>query len=163
IIEYIADAEQRPRVLVSGSAVGYYGARGDERIGEDTPPGDEFQSRLVSDWESVASEAQDHGVRVCLVRTGVVLGTEGGVLASMLTPFRFGLGGPFGSGEQYMPWIHLRDEVRAIRFCIDHDACRGAYNLTAPEPATNRVFSRTLAATLNRPAWFTAPASVLRL
>lgn len=163
IIDYIANAAQRPRVLVSGSAVGIYGARGGEQIPEDTPPGDEFQSRLVSDWEAAAAGAEDYGVRVCLIRTGLVLGTDGGALASMLRPFRLGLGGPFGSGEQHMPWIHLRDEIRAIRFCIDNPDCRGAYNLTAPEPVTNRDFAETLAATLNRPAWLSVPAPALRL
>ena len=163
INHYIANAAQRPRVLISGSAIGYYGARGDEQITEEAAPGDEFQAQLVADWEATALQAEQHGVRVCLVRTGIVLGRDGGALASMLTPFKLGLGGPFGNGRQYMAWIHLHDEVRAIRFCLENETCQGAYNLTAPQPVTNREFAHILAQTLNRPAWLSAPAPLLKL
>ncbi len=163
INEYIAGADARPRVLISGSAVGYYGARGSDTVTESQPPGDEFQSDLCAAWEAEARRAEDYGVRVCRIRTGVVLGPDGGALASMITPFKLGLGGQFGSGRQYMPWIHIRDEIRAIRFLMDNEQCDGAYNCTAPEPATNREFSDTLARVLNRPSFFWIPGVALKL
>ncbi|MGB7754799.1 MAG: TIGR01777 family oxidoreductase [Salinisphaera sp.] len=161
LVDFIGRCETRPEVLISGSAVGFYGARGDDVLAEGEPAGDEFQSQLCADWEAEAARARDeHGVRVCFIRTGIVLGANEGALAQMVTPFKFGLGGPFGSGRQYMPWIHVRDEVGAIRFLMDHTRCNGPYNLTAPNPVTNRVFTRTLARVLHRPsfAWVPGPA-----
>ncbi len=163
INEYIAGADARPRVLISGSAVGYYGARGSDTVTESQPPGDEFQSDLCAAWEAEARRAEDYGVRVCRIRTGVVLGPDGGALASMITPFKLGLGGQFGSGRQYMPWVHIRDEIRAIRFLMENEQCEGAYNCTAPEPATNREFSETLAQVLKRPSFFWVPGTALKL
>ncbi|AWN16400.1 TIGR01777 family oxidoreductase [Salinisphaera sp. LB1] len=161
IVDFIGRCHTKPDVLISGSAVGFYGARGDDVLDESDPAGNEFQSQLCADWEAAAARARDqYGVRVCFVRTGIVLGKNEGALAQMITPFKFGLGGHFGSGRQYMPWIHVRDEVGAIRFLMRETSCQGAYNLTAPNPVTNRVFTRTLARVLHRPsfAWVPGPA-----
>ena len=152
-----------PQVLISGSAVGYYGARGDDVLDEQEPPGDEFQSELCVAWEQAARRAEAAGVRVCRVRTGIVLGASDGALAQMITPFRFGLGGHFGSGRQFMPWIHIRDEVAAIRFLAENPDCRGAFNLTAPRPVTNREFTATLARVLRRPKLAWVPGPMLKL
>lgn len=152
-----------PEVLVSGSAVGYYGARDADRLDENQPPGDEFQSELCVAWEQAARRAEALGVRVCRIRTGIVLGANDGALARMIPPFRFGLGGHFGSGRQFMPWIHIRDEVRAIRFLADQTECSGAYNLTAPNPTTNREFTAALARVLRRPKVAWVPGPVLKL
>lgn len=163
LVEFIAGCDNRPDVLISGSAVGYYGARADEVLDEDAAPADEFQSQLCVDWEAEARRAETLGVRVCLIRTGIVLGAGDGALAQMLTPFRFGLGGRFGGGRQYMPWIHIRDEVNAIRYLLTESSARGPFNLTAPEPVTNAVFTKTLAHALRRPAVMRMPAPALRL
>ncbi|KEZ76158.1 TIGR01777 family oxidoreductase [Salinisphaera hydrothermalis] len=164
LVAFIAACETKPEVLISGSAVGFYGARGGDVLDESEPAGDEFQSQLCADWEAEAVRARDeHGVRVCLIRTGIVLGAGEGALAQMITPFKFGLGGHFGTGRQYMPWIHIRDEVGAIRFLMRETACEGPYNLTAPNPVTNRVFTDTLASVLHRPSFAWMPAPALKL
>ncbi len=152
-----------PPVLVSGSAIGFYGAQvGQEPLSETgrTVPG--FTHKLCSDWEQKALGAEDDGVRVCLLRTGIVLG-QGGALARMLLPFKFGLGGAISSGKQWMSWIHLDDIVAIIRYLLDHAVLSGPFNATAPSPVTNRVFSDTLASSLNRPAWMTVPAFAINL
>lgn len=163
LVSFIGRCETPPGVLVSGSAVGYYGARGDEMLDESKESADEFQSHLCADWEAEAMKAEAHGVRVCRVRTGIVLGRDEGALAQMITPFKFGLGGHFGSGKQYMPWIHLADEIGAIRFLIDNASCRGPFNLSAPHPATNREFTDTLARVLKRPSFARVPGPMLKL
>lgn len=164
LVAFIGRCRVRPEVLVTGSAVGFYGARGEEVLDESASAGNEFQSRLCADWEAEAARARDeYGVRVCFVRTGIVLGASDGALAQMLTPFKFGLGGQFGDGQQYMPWIHIRDEVGAIRFLMRESACHGPYNLTAPNPVTNREFTKTLARVLHRPAFARLPAPVLNV
>ncbi len=163
LVAFIGTCETAPAVLVSGSAVGYYGARGTEVLDEDKTPGDEFQADLCRDWEAEALKAEDHGVRVCLIRTGIVLGAEDGALAQMITPFKFGLGGHFGSGEQYMPWIHIADETGAIRFLLDNDTARGPFNLAAPEPVTNQTFTDTLARVLHRPSFAWVPGPALKM
>ena len=163
LVAFIAQCETKPEVLVSGSAVGYYGARGSEVLDEYSAPGNEFQADLCRDWEAEAAKAENHGVRVCYVRTGIVLGADDGALAQMITPFKFGLGGHFGSGEQYMPWIHIRDETGAIRFVLDRADARGAYNLTAPEPVTNKTFTDTLAKVLHRPSFAWVPGTALKV
>lgn len=152
-----------PSVLISGSAVGYYGARGADVLDEHEPPGDEFQSELCVAWEQAARRAEGLGVRVCRIRTGLVMDSKEGALAYMITPFRFGLGGHLGDGHQYLPWIHIRDEVRAIRFLIEHPECEGAFNLSAPNPVTNREFTSTLARVLRRPKLGWVPGPVLKL
>ncbi|MDR5903209.1 TIGR01777 family oxidoreductase [Halomonas icarae] len=151
-----------PRVMVSGSAMGYYGDQGDREVTEETPPHDEFAHRLCRRWEEAALEAEAFGVRVALLRTGLVLDQGGGSLAKMLPPFRLGLGGRFGSGRQYMPWIHREDLVRAILFLIERDELEGAFNGSAPHPVTNAEFTRALAGQLKRPAIFPVPAIVLQ-
>ncbi len=164
LVEFIGSCDNRPEVLINGSAVGFYGARGDDVLDESEPAGQEFQSQLCADWEAEAVRARDeHGVRVCLIRTGIVLGARDGALAQMITPFKFGLGGHFGTGRQYMPWIHIRDEVGAIRFLLRETGCRGPYNLTAPNPVTNRRFTDTLARVLRRPSFAWMPAPALKL
>lgn len=163
LVVFIGRCETPPAVLISGSAVGYYGARGEEILDEGKAPVDEFQSHLCADWEAEAIKAEAHGVRVCRIRTGIVLGRDEGALAQMITPFKSGLGGHFGSGKQYMPWIHLADEVGAIRFLIDNTDCRGAFNLSAPNPVTNREFTDTLARVLKRPSFAWVPGPMLKL
>lgn len=163
LIDFIDAADAPPAVLVSGSAVGYYGARGDERITEDEPAGDEFQADLCAAWEAEARRAEEYGVRVCRLRSGVVLDAGGGAMSQLLTPFKFGLGGHYGSGRQWMPWIHRTDMVRAIRFLLESGDCRGAFNVTAPEPVTNKGFARTLGRVLRRPAVLWVPAPAVRL
>lgn len=164
LVDFIGRCETKTEVLLSGSAVGFYGARGDDVLDESEPAGNEFQSRLCADWEAEALRARDeHGVRVCLLRTGIVLGANEGALAQMITPFKFGMGGHFGTGRQYMPWIHIRDEVGAIRFLMRMAGCHGSYNLTAPNPVTNRRFTKTLARVLHRPAFAWVPGAALKV
>lgn len=150
-----------PRVMVSGSAMGYYGDQGDREVTEETPPHDEFAHRLCKRWEDTAREAADFGTRVALLRTGLVLDAGGGSLKKMLPPFRLGLGGRFGSGRQYMPWIHREDLVRAIIFLLERDDLEGPFNGSAPHPVINAEFTRILAKQLKRPAPFPVPAIVL--
>lgn len=150
-----------PGVMVSGSAMGYYGDQGSREVTEQTPPHDEFAHRLCKRWEDTALEATDFGTRVALLRTGLVLDTGGGSLAKMLPPFKLGLGGRFGDGSQYMPWIHREDLVRSILFLLERDELDGPFNGSAPHPVTNADFTRILARQLNRPAVMPVPAVVL--
>lgn len=162
----LEDCRQRdrfPRVLINGSGVGFYGDGGEAPITEENGPGSGFAARLCRDWEAVAERFADAGVRVCRLRTGIVLGPGGGALQSMLLPFKLGLGGRLGSGRQWMSWIHRNDMVALILHCLDRDELSGPVNATAPNPVTNRYFTRTLAKTLHRPAVFPMPAPVLRL
>lgn len=163
LVDWIAARTHKPRVLVSGSAIGWYGARGDEELDETAHSGDDFAAHLCRDWESEAEKAGESGVRVCRVRSGIVLDVDGGALAKMLLPFRLGLGGRFGDGRQWMSWIAREDEVRLIRWLIDTDSARGAYNATAPIPVTNADFARVLGAALHRPAILPMPAFALKL
>lgn len=164
LVEYAAACgDNAPEVLVNGSAVGFYGARGDEEIDEDEPPGDEFQSELCRQWEAAALKAEDHGVRVCLIRPGAVLDAGGGPLQSMLPPYKLGLGAWLGHGRQYLPWIHRMDLVRAIQFLLDNPECSGPYNTVAPHAVTHREFSKALGRALRRPVWTGMPAPVVRL
>ncbi len=162
LVAAIESASPRPRVLVSTSAVGYYGDRADEVLTEASPPRDDFLSRLCADWERAAQAASASGVRVVVVRTGVVLGRAGGALARMLTPFLAGVGGPIGSGRQFFPWIHLHDLANLIVAAIGDERYVGAVNGVAPEPATSRAFARALGRALHRPAAVPAPALALR-
>lgn len=150
-----------PRVMVSGSAMGYYGDQGDREVTEETPPHDEFAHRLCKRWEDTAREAADFGVRVALLRTGLVLDTGGGSLQKMLPPFKLGLGGRFGDGKQFMPWIHREDLVGAILFLLERDDLEGPFNGSAPHPVSNAEFTRTLAKQLGRPALMPVPAIAL--
>ena len=153
---------ERPRVLVSQSASGWYGARGEERIDEAEPAGSDFLARLTVDWEAEADRAEELGVRVVLPRTGVVLSESGGALEKMLPFFKLGIGGPVAGGRQYVPWVHLDDVVGAFLFALDNDAVRGPVNLTAPEPVTNKELSRTLGRVLHRPAFAPVPALAVK-
>jgi len=154
---------ERPGVLVSQSGVGYYGARGDELVTEDEPPGDDFLARVCAEWEAEASTAAEHGVRVVIPRTGVVLSPSGGALARMLPFFKAGLGGPIAGGRQYMPWVHQDDLPGAVMFALDTPALSGPVNLTAPEPVTNKELARTLGRVLHRPAIAPVPAPIMKL
>jgi hypothetical protein len=158
----ISRAAQPPPVFISGSAVGYYGPRGDEVVTEDTPPGDDFLARVCIQWEAEARAAASH-TRVVYLRTGLVLDRDGGALPQMLPPFWFGAGGPVGSGRQYWPWIHRRDWVDVVRFAIRSTTLAGPLNACAPNPVTNAVFARALGKVLRRPAFMPAPAFALRL
>ncbi len=156
-------AEERPRVLVSGSGAGWYGHRGDERLDESsTEPGDDFLAQLSADWESEARAAEELGVRVVLSRTGVVLSDSGGALEKMLPFFKAGIGGPVAGGRQYVPWVHRDDVVGAAIFALDNDSVRGPVNVTAPEPVTNKELSRTLGRVLHRPAFAPVPALAVK-
>ena len=153
---------ERPGVLVSGSGAGWYGHRGDERLDESAPAGDDFLAQLSADWEAEARRAEELGMRVVLNRTGVVLSPSGGALAKMLPFFKASVGGPVAGGRQYVPWIHLDDVVGAILFELDTPAASGPVNLTAPEPATNRELSKALGRALRRPAFAPVPALAVK-
>ncbi len=163
IVDLCGQLETPPRVLVSASAMGYYGDQGEREVTEETTPTPGFLHDLCSRWEETARQAEAYGVRVALVRIGLVLDGDGGTLAKMLTPFKLGLGGRLGTGRQYMPWIHRSDLIRAILFLLDQEGLAGAFNASAPEPVTNTAFTRKLAHHLRRPAIVPAPAPVLRL
>jgi uncharacterized protein (TIGR01777 family) len=163
LVSGIAAASRRPAVLVSGSAVGYYGARGDETLDESAPPGGDFLASVCIEWEAAAMRAGPSGVRVVPLRTGFVLGAGGGGLRSMLTPFRLGLGGRVGSGRQWVSWIHIDDLCGLILFAIDRGDLAGPTNGTAPNPARNAEFAATLGRALGMPAILPAPAFVLRV
>jgi uncharacterized protein (TIGR01777 family) len=154
---------ERPRVLVSGSAIGYYGAHGDEPIDEDVPAGSDFLAQTCQAWEVEADAAEQYGVRVVKVRTGVVLDREGGALAKMLPPFKLGVGGPVAGGRQYISWIHPDDLVGIVLASIDDQQWQGAINATSPEPQRNGDFSKTLGHTLNRPSFLPVPGAALWL
>jgi uncharacterized protein (TIGR01777 family) len=153
----LAGLQRRPPVLLSGSAIGYYGDRGDEVLVESSPPGDLFLSEVCTAWEAAAKPAGDAGIRVTYLRTGIVLAGEGGALAPLLRIFRLGLGGRLGSGRQWWSWITLRDEVAAIRFLLEH-AVAGPVNLAAPNPVTNADFAAALGRALHRPAVLPVPS-----
>ena len=162
VMAAIRQAKSRPRVLLQGSAVGYYGACGDEEVTESHPAGDDFLARVCVEWEASTAEASALGVRRPVLRTGIVLSGEGGALPRMALPFRLLAGGPLGNGRQWFPWIHEADEVGAIRFLIERQDADGPFNLTAPAPLTNRDFSRVLGQVLARPSFAPAPGFALR-
>ena len=163
LIEAIGKAKIRPKFMISASAVGYYGAHGDETVTEATGPEADFLARLCLAWEQEALKAESLGVRVALVRTGIVLDKGKGALAKMVPPFKMFVGGPLGSGAQWMPWVHIADEIGLILFLIENEKARGAFNSVAPNPVTNEIFSRTLGSVLGRPSWASVPAGVLSL
>lgn len=158
----MAAATPPPRVLICGSAIGFYGDTGDQVVDESGAAGTGFLPDLVRDWEAAADTAAAAGIRVVCIRSGVVLAAEGGMLSRLMLPFRLGLGAKMGSGVQYLSWISLTDEVQAIKFVLDRDDIAGPVNLTAPEPVTNAEFTKALAKTLARPALVTLPSLVLR-
>lgn len=152
-----------PRVFVSGSAVGYYGACGDEPITEATPPGSDFLARICVDWEQEARAVDSTRTRLAIVRTGIVLSKDGGALQKMLLPFKLGAGATLGSGRQYFPWIHAGDWVAMVAWMIGTETAAGAFNAAAPQPVTNHEFTRTLGRVLRRPAILKAPAFAMHL
>jgi uncharacterized protein len=163
IARTIAGLETKPTVLVSGSAVGYYGDRGDESLSETSPPGDDFVAEVTRAWEAAAAPAAEAGIRVAYARTGVVMAKEGPLIEKVELPFRLGVGGRVGSGKQYVAWIALEDEVRALRFLLERDDVEGPYNLTAPDPVTNATFTRELGRVLRRPTVLPIPVAAIRL
>lgn len=163
LCEQLAAQDRAPRVLVSGSAMGYYGDQGDRDVTEETPPHDEFAHRLCAAWEKEALKAEAYGVRVACLRTGLVLDAGGGTLAKMMPAFKFGLGGRLGDGRQYMPWIHREDLVGAIEFLLAEESLAGAFNGSAPQPVTNAEFTRAMGRHLQRPTRLCVPAPLLKL
>jgi uncharacterized protein (TIGR01777 family) len=159
----LAALDRKPRVLVSASAIGYYGDRGDEMLTEDSGPGDDFGAQVCREWEDATSPAADAGIRVARMRTGLVLAANGGLLKRLLLPFKLGLGGRLGSGKQYMSWIAIDDELRAILHLLDTDAIAGPVNLTAPNPVTNGEFTSTLGNVVHRPTVLPTPLPALKL
>lgn len=163
LIEKIRQAQVKPRVLLSGSAIGYYGIHPEEINYEDAAAGDDFSAMLCKQWEQAAAPAKELGVRLAYLRTGLVLDEAGGVLKKMLLPFQWGLGSRLGNGKQWMSWIHRQDYLRAVLRLLDDEQAHGAFNLTAPMVVTNAEFTQILANTLHRPALFITPAFVLNL
>ncbi|HEV2754141.1 MAG TPA: TIGR01777 family oxidoreductase, partial [Solirubrobacteraceae bacterium] len=163
LVDGLRAAQPRPGLLVSASGSGYYGARGDEPVDEGEPPGDDFVARICVAWEREAQRAEELGLRVIRVRTGPVLDRASGALAKMLPPFRLGVGGPVAGGEQYLPWIHLDDVVGLYLAALDSQGFWGAVNASAPEPATNKAFSKALGRALHRPALAPVPTLALRI
>jgi uncharacterized protein (TIGR01777 family) len=162
LVDAISAADPRPRRLVSQSGVGYYGDRGSALVDESTPPGDSFDARVCVAWEAAAKSAEAAGVRVAITRTGLVLDRSAGLLRQLLLPFKLGVGGPIAGGEQYMPWVHIADEIRLLLWALDTDEASGVYNATSPNPVTNREFSKTLGSVLSRPAVIPLPKLALR-
>ena len=163
LVRHIASAGRKPAVLLSGSAVGYYGNRGDAAMYETDDAGEDFPARLCKAWEDAARAAEQAGVRVCLLRTGLILSNKGGLLGRMLLPFKFGLGARLGDGKQWMSWVHIDDYVAMVLKLLHDAQASGPYNMTAPQPATNAEFTASLAKVLHRPALFAAPAPLLKL
>jgi uncharacterized protein (TIGR01777 family) len=164
VVQAVEQASQRPSVIVQASAIGIYGPRGDEIVAEDAQVGDDFGARVVvRDWEPSTAPVEEMGVRRVIIRTAPVLDADEGSLPRMLLPFRLFVGGPMGSGKQWFPWIHIQDEVRAIRFLIENEGASGAFNLVAPEPLTNAQFGRTIGRVMGRPYYMPLPGFALRL
>ncbi|OLE36033.1 MAG: TIGR01777 family protein [Actinobacteria bacterium 13_1_20CM_3_68_9] len=163
LVDAISAADPRPKALVSQSAVGYYGDRGDALVDESSGPGSSFDSDVCAAWEEAAHEAGRVGVRVAVTRTGLVLDREHGLLKQLLLPFKLGVGGPIAGGGQYMSWIHVDDEVRLMLWALDTEQASGTYNATAPNPVTNREFSRALGRVLGRPALVPVPKLALKV
>ena len=163
IVNAVNEARDAPSVLISASAAGYYGDRGDEVLDESEEPGDDFLAKVCVDWEAEARKLNSPNVRLAIPRIGIVLQREGGALDQMMTPFKLGIGGPVGSGDQYFPWIHMHDFCRGILFAIREEQLEDAFNLNAPNPVTMRTFANELAARLNRPSLFRVPEFMLKL
>ncbi|WP_085700876.1 TIGR01777 family oxidoreductase [Pseudomonas sp. B26(2017)] len=164
LLAWLENRGQKPSLLISGSAVGWYGNGGERELTEDSPPViDDFASQLCIAWEETAQRAEAMDIRVVLVRTGLVLSAEGGFLSRLLLPFKLGLGGPLGNGRQWMPWIHIDDQIALIDFLLHRNQASGPYNACAPNPVRNREFARTLGSVLHRPAFIPMPALALKV
>lgn len=162
VVDAVRRVDDKPQVVIQSSAVGYYGTHENGEITEDYPSGDDFLASVARDWEESTAPVEEHGVRRAIIRTGMVLSTEGGSFPRLVVPYRLFVGGPYGSGRQWWSWIHLQDEVRAIRFLIEHPDAQGPFNLVAPEPVQNRTFGKTLGKVLRRPHYFPMPGFALR-
>jgi uncharacterized protein (TIGR01777 family) len=162
IVRAITQLDPKPRTLVAGSAIGWYGETGDRAVDESAPAGSGFLADVVRAWEAAADPAAEAGIRVVHARTGLVVAKEGGAWARLFPIFRFGLGGKLGSGKQYWSWISLRDEVAALTYLLDNDAMSGPVNLTGPDPATNAEVTRAMGSVLGRPTLFPVPAIALK-
>jgi len=163
VAQAVEAVTNKPRVIIQASGIGYYGPCSDEEITEETPPGHDFLAGIAVEWEPSTASVEALGVRRAVIRTGVVLSIEGGALPRMLLPFRFFVGGRLGGGRQWFPWIHIADEVGAIRFLIENEDASGPFNLSAPIPLTNTEFSHLLGQQLRRPAFISTPEFALRL
>jgi len=163
LVESIKNAGAKPKALISASAVGYYGAHGDEYVTEETSPASDFLADVCVRWEAEALKARDLGVRVVFIRIGGVLESDGGALPRMVIPFKFFLGGPIGSGKQWFSWIHRDDVAGIMKYALEHDTVSGPVNATAPNPVTNKEFSTALGKVLNRPSCFAVPGFVVEL
>ncbi len=163
LVGTIAGLDHKPRVLVSQSAIGYYGDRGASLVDESTEPGEGFDAEVVREWEKAAHEVDGAGVRLVIVRTGHVLDPRGGFLGAQLTPFKLGVGGPLAGGNQYVSWIHIEDELGILLWALESDKVNGVVNATAPNPVTNKVFSKALGRALGRPAVIPVPGITVDL
>jgi uncharacterized protein len=162
LADALAQADEKPRVFVCGSAIGYYGSRGDELLREESAPGTGFLAQVCQEWEEATTPAVQADIRTAHIRTGVVLSPKGGALGAMLLPFKMGLGGRIGDGRQWMSWIHVQDMVGAINHILKNDLLQGPLNLVAPKPVTNAEFTKTLASVLSRPALLPMPAFAVK-
>jgi len=158
----VVAAGNKPGVLVQASAIGYYGT-GESEVSESSPPGEDSLAEIAQKWEKVTEPVEKMGLRRVVIRTGVVLSTEGGVLPRLQLPYKFFLGGPLGTGRQWYSWIHIADEAKAIRFLLENESAEGPFNLTAPNPARNRVFGKEIGRVLNRPSYLRIPGFLFRI
>ena len=163
LVNALAGLKQKPKVFIAGSALGFYGDRGDDVMTETSSPGDTFLAEVCRQWEMESRRAEDLGIRTVLLRTGIVLSKDGGALATMMTPFKFGVGGTIGSGKQWMSWISLDDVVVIINFAIENENLRGAINVVGPNPVTNEEFTKTLGDVLYRPTFLPLPEFAVNL
>jgi uncharacterized protein len=163
LAQSLAQAKDRPRALISASAVGYYGDRGEELLREESPSGSGFLAEVCREWEAATQPASEAGIRTVQIRIGVVLSPSGGALQKMLPPFRMGVGGNIGSGRQWMSWIHIQDLVGAVHHILKTDLLQGPVNMVAPKPVTNAEFTKTLGSVLSRPTVFPVPALIAKL
>ena len=157
LIDAFTKLKNRPKTFLAGSAIGFYGNRGDDEMTEASPAGDGFLPKVCRDWEAESRRAEDLGIRTVLLRTGIVLSKDGGALGTMLLPFKMGVGGVVGSGKQWMSWISLEDQIQALMFVLENETIRGAVNLTSPNPVTNEQFTKTLGEVLYRPTFLPLP------
>ena len=157
VVDTISKLKKKPKVLIAASAIGFYGERGDEELTESSAAGDTFLAEVSKAWEAESRRAEDAGIRTVLLRTGIVLSKNGGALASMMLPFKLGLGGVVGSGNQWMSWIALDDHVAVIEYAIENESLRGAVNSTSPNPVTNKDFTKTMGEVLSRPTFLPLP------
>lgn len=163
LVEAVRQAKIKPKLLIQSSAIGYYGVRGDEKITEDADPGNEFQSQVCIDWENSTAAVEELGVRRVITRSGIVLDARQGALPRMVMPFKFFVGGPIGSGKQWVSYISIFDQVKAIRFLLEHETASGVYNLTTPNPLRNKDFEKAIGQAVRRPALIPVPAFAMQL